>query len=230
MSNKNIVLVKPTQDSVKQFKEAIRAVTSRETAGDDVPNKIRTINALVRQWASYYRFVNGYDEFCDLERFVHMRMYYWLKAKHSNLSARESIGKYVVQTYLTQYTDTRKTWGLHSAKLMPMTDVERKCYLIRWPKERNPYLEYGAIHMRIADEVPLPQAAGIWRGCSEQSAYAVARLERLELVAHKCEECGKSEGYLHAHHVVPQRENGKHAVDNLRILCEACHVKTYSRK
>jgi RNA-directed DNA polymerase len=230
MSNKNIVLVKPAQHSIEQFKEGIRAITSREIAGDDVPNKIRAINALVRQWAIYYRFVNVYDEFCDLERFVHMRMYYWLKAKHSNLSARESIGKYVVQTYLTQYTDTRKTWGLHGLKLVPMTDIERKRYRIRWPKERNPYLEYGTTQMRVTDELPLPDPEHIWHGHSEQGAYAVARLERLERVGHKCEECGRSEDYLHAHHVVPQRENGKHTVNNLRILCEACHVKTYSRK
>jgi 5-methylcytosine-specific restriction endonuclease McrA len=157
-----------------------------------------------------------------------MRMYYWLKAKHSNLSARESIGKYVLNTYLTQYTDTRKTWGLYGVKLIPMTAIERKRYLIKWPKKRNPYLEYGTTQMRVADEIPVSQSEHIWRGHSEQSAYAVARLERLELVAHKCEECGSSEGYLHGHHVVPQRENGKHTVSNLRIFCEPCHVKTYS--
>ena len=128
------------------------------------------------------------------------------------------------------YTSTRKTWGMYGVKLVPMNTIERKQYLIKWPKEGNPYLEYGVSQMRITDEVPLQSPEHIWRGHSVQSAYAVARLERLELVGHKCEECGRTDGYLHAHHVVPQRERGKHTVDNLRILCEPCHIKTYSRK
>jgi RNA-directed DNA polymerase len=230
MSNKNMLLVKPTQQNIDRFKEAMRAITSRETAADDVPNKIRAVNSLVRQWAGYYRYVNVSDEFNELERFVHMRLYYWLKAKHSNLSATQSIGKYVLSTYLAQFTPTRKTWGMHGVKLIPMSTIDRKRYHIRWPKERNPYLEPGKTQMRIRDEVPIPEAAHLWRGHTEQSAYSVARLERLELVGHKCEECGSSSGYLHAHHVVPQRENGRHTVDNLRILCESCHIKTYSGK
>jgi len=39
MSNKNMVLVKPTQRSIDKFKEAIRAITSRETVGGDYPTK-----------------------------------------------------------------------------------------------------------------------------------------------------------------------------------------------
>ncbi len=230
MSNKDMVLVKPTQQNIEKFKEMARSITSRNTVGDDVPNKIRAMNALVREWANYYRYANVHDEFSTLESFVHMRMYYWLKAKHSNLSARESVGKYVVTTYLTQHSSTRKTWGMHGVKLVPMTTIERKHYLIKWPKERNPYLEYGVTQMKVNDELPIQEPEHIWRGHSEQSAYAVARLERLELVGHKCEECGSSEGYLHAHHVIPQRENGKHTVDNLCMLCESCHTKTYSRK
>jgi len=49
MSNKNMVLVKPTQQSIDKFKEATRAITAREMSGDDVPNKIRAINALTKK-------------------------------------------------------------------------------------------------------------------------------------------------------------------------------------
>ncbi|MDQ6661080.1 MAG: reverse transcriptase domain-containing protein [Chloroflexota bacterium] len=230
MSNKNIVLVKPTQQSIEQFKDAARGITARETTGDDVPNKIRAMNALIRHWANYYRYSNVHDEFADMEHFLHFRLYYWLKAKHSNLSARESVKKYVVSTYLTQYNGTRKVWGMYGVKLLPMTTIKRKSYCIQWPSERNPYLEYGISQMKVTDEIPIPQLEHVWRGHSEQSAYAIARLERLEQVGHQCEECGSSEGYFHAHHVVPQREHGKHTIENLRILCEPCHIKTYSRK
>lgn len=229
MSDKNMVLVKPAQQSIASFKKACQSLTSRESIGDDVPNKIRAVNALVKQWATFYCYANVSDEFSTLERFVHMRMYYWLKAKHSNLSVHESVKKHVVQKYLTQYTGTRKTWGIYGAKLVPMTSFERKRYYIRWPRERNPYLEYGTNQIAVREELPVPSPGHFWKGHSQQSAYAVSRLERLEQVGYKCEECGSTDGYLHAHHVVPQRENGKHTVDNLRILCESCHIKTYSR-
>ncbi|MDQ2713374.1 MAG: reverse transcriptase domain-containing protein [Chloroflexota bacterium] len=158
-ANKNMLLVKPARRSIDAFKEAARAITARDSSGDDVPNKIRALNALTRRWAHYYRFANVSEEFQDLEHFVHMRMYYWLKAKHSNLSARESVKKHVVQTYLTQYTGTRKTWGLDGTQLLPMTTIERKRYAIHWPQERNPYLEYanatGATQRQVAEETPL---------------------------------------------------------------------------
>ncbi|MDQ2903488.1 MAG: reverse transcriptase domain-containing protein [Chloroflexota bacterium] len=156
-ANKNMLLVKPTGRSIDAFKEAARALTARESSGDDVARKIRALNALTRRWANYYRFANVSEEFQDLERFIHMRMYYWLKAKHSNLSARESVKKHVVQTYLTPYTGTRKTWGIDGAQLLPMTTIERKRYSIRWPQERNPYLEYGnaTAQIQFAEETPL---------------------------------------------------------------------------
>lgn len=226
-SNKNIVLVKPTQRNISRFKEAVRQITARKTIGDDPVNKIRAINALVRGWANYYRFANAGDEFRDLERFVHMRMYYWLKAKHSNLSARMSVKKYVMETYLTRYGNSR-TWGVQGVKLLPMTTIKRKRYRIKWPREGNPYIGYGTTQLRITDEVPIPATEHIWRGHSEQSAYAVARLERLEQVGHRCEECGSAETYLHAHHIIPKRKGGRHTASNLRILCEKCHVKVYS--
>jgi len=230
MSNKNMVLVKPSAHNLEGIKDALRSMTGRDTAADDVANKIRAINALIRDWTDYYRFANAQKEFAELDHFAHMRLYYWLKARHSNLSARESIKKFVLQNYLTQFTPARKTWGVHGVKLIPATSISRKRYYIRWPKERNPYLSYGETQQKVTDDVPLPDSKHIWRGHSEQSAYAIARLERLAQVGHKCEECGSSEGYLHAHHVIPQRKNGPHTVGNLRILCERCHVKTYSEK
>ncbi len=229
MSSKNIMLEKPTQENITKFKEKVVQITSRETTGDDPANKIRALNALVKGWSSYYRFANVHDEFRDLGAFVHMRMYYWLKAKHSNVSAKMSVGKYVIRKYLIRYKN-HNTFGVHGIKLVPMTTIKRQKYRIKWPKERNPYLDYGSTQMSITDITPVPESEGLWRGNSEQSAYAIARLERLEQVGHKCEECGSTQGYLHAHHVILKSRGGKHTVENLRILCEQCHIKTYSDK
>src|SRR4051794_32264406 len=38
----------------------------------------------------------------------------------------------------------------------------------------------------------------------------------------KCVGCG-SERDLHADHVIPMKEGGRNAADNLRVLCESCN-------
>lgn len=99
-SAKMVVLARPTDKNIVKFRETIRRITDRSTVGDDPVNKIRAINAVVRGWANYYKFVNSSRVFCSLGMFVHKRLYLWLKAKHSNLSSRRSVKKYVCNTYL----------------------------------------------------------------------------------------------------------------------------------
>ncbi|HEY0757035.1 MAG TPA: reverse transcriptase domain-containing protein [Ktedonobacteraceae bacterium] len=228
LPQKSVILVKPVPENITRLKDALRALTGRASTGDDPAHKLRAINALARSWADYYCYANASDEFGDLCRFIHMRVYYWLKARHSNLSARESVKKHVLQTYLTHYTPTRKTWGIAGVKLVPIDTIEHKRYSIHWPEERNPYLQYSLAHLRVTDEVPLPDPTHSWRGHAEPDAYAVARLERLDQIGHRCEECASTEGVLQTYRSAPPREHGKHRADNLRVLCEGCYSKTYS--
>jgi 5-methylcytosine-specific restriction endonuclease McrA len=109
-----------------------------------------------------------------------------------------------------------------------MDSIRMKKYYPNWPAERNPYLEYGRTQMVVTDPVPVPDEQHVWRGNSEQGAYAVSRLQRMTEVGHKCEECGGSEGYLHAHHVVQQKDGGRHTKGNLRIVCDRCHRKKHA--
>lgn len=225
MSNKSIVLVTPSQQNIALFKGAVEAITSRSSTGDDPVNKIRALNSLIRGWAGYYRHVNASDCFDELEHYVYWRVYHWLKAKHSALSAHRSVKAYVVRNYRVR-RGNRHVWGVHGVKLVPLTSIARKRYYIKWPEGGNPYLTQTNL-LVTKDDVPLPDPEQLWRGNSAQSAYAVERLKRMEQVGHKCEECGTTVR-LQAHHRKPQREGGNHTSINLQILCEACHIKTYS--
>jgi RNA-directed DNA polymerase len=225
MSHKNIVLVTPSAKNSAKFKAAVDAITSRSSTGDDPANKLRALNALIRNWAHYYRHVNASDSFKELETYVYWRMYHWLKAKHSAMSAHRSVKAYVVRTYRTK-RGKRHVWGIYGVKLVPMTSITRKRYYIKWPEGGNPYFN-RANQLVTKDDVPLPDRKQLWRGHSEQSAYAVERLKRMEQVGHKCEVCGATMR-LQAHHRKPQQEDGNHTTINLQILCETCHIKTYS--
>jgi 5-methylcytosine-specific restriction endonuclease McrA len=58
------------------------------------------------------------------------------------------------------------------------------------------------------------------------------RTKALERDEYKCTECGltneesiqKFGRGLHVHHIIPRVEGGSHRLENLRTLCEACHI------
>lgn len=230
-SAKHIMLVNPSSDNIQRFKERIQDMTSRSRTGDDPVNKIRAINQVVSVWADYYRCGNASDAFNSLSSFVHMRFYYWLKAKHSNVSAKGSIGKYVVRKYLRPVTIKRKTfktWFISKKVFIrPMWLTKIRRYRINRPKSGNPYLEDGDFSHKVPEDNPLPST--FWQGNTSQSAYAVARLDKLRMVNYQCEACG-SRVSLEAHHIVFQSDNGKHSVSNLKILCAVCHQTLHSGK
>lgn len=45
-----------------------------------------------------------------------------------------------------------------------------------------------------------------------------------------CQECGKKDCILEAHHIVPRRLNGADIITNLITLCDKCHDKTESNE
>jgi group II intron reverse transcriptase/maturase len=223
-SNKMITLVTPSAKNIEAFKEHVRQMTSRKTIGDDPINKIRALNQLTRSWSTYYRHVNVSDTFNQLERFVNERMFLWLRYKHSNVSARESVMKYVLKTYKRKHPKWGRTWQVYGTTLRPMWATKIRRYRINWPQEGNPYLAYGTGSLIYKDQVPIPDK--VWNGSSPQGAYAYARMQRLELVGYQCEKCGSTE-QLNAHHIVPRKQGGKHTVGNLTILCATCHKQEH---
>ena len=223
-SNKMITLVTPSTENITKFKDKVREMTSRERVGDDPVNKIRALNRFVIDWSSYYRHVNVSSTFNDLKRFVNERVYLWLRYKHSNVSARESVRQYVLKNYKRKHPQWGYTWQVYGTSLRPMWATKIKRYRIKWPKPRNPYLSYGSGSLIYKDESPILQH--VWNGSSPQGAYAIARMQRLEMVGNKCERCASTD-QLHAHHVIAKSKGGKHTVGNLVILCQQCHKQVH---
>lgn len=223
IAGKHVTRVMPTEASIAKFKAAVRTILDRSTVNDDPYNKIRALNQLIRGWAAYYQYGNVSELFKQLGWFVHIRFYQWLRVKHSNLRSHMSVQKFVMQTYYRTYKGFG-TFGVSTASVVPMSTLVGPYYRITsWPKSGNPYLEKGHQQMVVGDPVPLPEPEQIWRGNTSQSAYALARLDRLEIAGHKCEKCGSTQGPLHADHVKPKSEGGGHSVTNLQILCSVCH-------
>lgn len=224
-SAKNITLVTPSVRSVKRFKDVISQITDKSTIGDDVINKFKAINMVVNGWAAYYQSINSSIAFNDLTRYVHLNVYYWLKAKHANVSSKGSVANYVLKNYLRR--DARGSlWQYHGTSVKRMYTVPRNYYRIKWPKGGNPYLEGNAVDT-AAEKVPLPENESVWTGRTGQAPYATARAKKLISTGYSCEECGSGEN-LHAHHVQAKVDGGSHAEANIKILCLECHKLTSS--
>jgi 5-methylcytosine-specific restriction endonuclease McrA len=58
-----------------------------------------------------------------------------------------------------------------------------------------------------------------------KASWLRARAATLQRDGHTCQRCGATmrTARLHVHHVVPRREGGLTAIDNLLTLCERCH-------
>jgi RRXRR protein/HNH endonuclease len=47
---------------------------------------------------------------------------------------------------------------------------------------------------------------------------------------YQCQQCGKRNCHLHAHHLVYRKHGGKDSLTNLLTLCESCHTKVHQGK
>jgi hypothetical protein len=47
---------------------------------------------------------------------------------------------------------------------------------------------------------------------------------------YQCQQCGKRDGHLQAHHVIYREHGGKDTLSNLLTLCEVCHHKVHQGK
>lgn len=63
-----------------------------------------------------------------------------------------------------------------------------------------------------------------WRSSYQDRTYLHNRLRRHELAGGCCEACGVTlDAGWECDHVVPLRDGGTHAIDNLRVYCPECH-------
>ncbi len=156
-ANAMVVLVKPPPVAVTRFRDLVRAMTARDRTAASVADKIRQLNRVIRLWGGYYRYANVTDEFTDLSSFVHMRMFQWLRAKHSNVKARRSVRRYVIKNYRVEH-EGRATWGADRQVLISMRKLRRHGYTPQICG--NPYLEGGPVEPVLLEQTPFPVEIG----------------------------------------------------------------------
>jgi len=216
---KYVLYITPTDKNIQRLKTKVEGIFA--TDYEDVANKIRAVNTVVRGWCNYYRHVASSDARRSLDHWLWQRMMLWLRKKHDrNLTSRE-----LCERYLKSNRKGQQRWSCEGVFLVkPSLDVKFKHYLAR--KIPHPYLDPMA-SLTIQVEEPVPDG-DVWSGASSQNRYAIDRLRRMKAVNYHCEACQKGPVpimELDAHHPSGKRDGTWHEIV---ILCKDCHKQTAS--
>lgn len=75
----------PSKKAMKKVKDAIRIITCRKSAYEDMEQKVEKLNPLIRRWRNYFQHGNSTKRFKQLDEYVWMklwrRVYYRRKQK-----------------------------------------------------------------------------------------------------------------------------------------------------
>jgi RNA-directed DNA polymerase len=231
--NKPWLRVTPSIQSIRRFKAKIREMTAANRGHDAPDQKIAAINMVTRGWIYYYRYSNVKAIAGDLDFWISRRFTKWAKRKHD-----KGI-RYVLRLYEARQTDdgrdrlNLRVINAHGKPLwlFKMSDVTIERYQDRaLSSYHNPYLDTTQKVPTSTGEKPLDE--NTWSGSSRLAGHRDLARNAREESNFTCQQCGRSLlageiEQLDTHHRVPQSKGGQHHSDNMKVLCQKCHVKAH---
>jgi group II intron reverse transcriptase/maturase len=200
--------IKPSEQNIQRIKIKIDGFLNRKNRKSDVAGMILALNPVIRGWANYFRYVNSYEIFNDLDWYTSRRFMKWYRGKYQMSRRRGTI--------------EALKWikGDEPLKLGRFTDSEVKRY--KWGKKPNPYIEG-----RIEYPKENPFVEVVWYGKSNRNTeLAYQCYQRDDGV---CQICQRPKTNLIAHHIIPLFEIGEEAntLDNLITICKDCEKEYF---
>lgn len=220
--NRPKMLVTPSTDSQNRLKAKVKEMTSRKRFRDSPLLKFSALNTVLRGWMNYYRHSNAKEVAKNLDYWVNERLFLWLQKRH-RLPTRQ-----ILKMYKHQENGTRHNLGIQNGEkwlfLYRMSDVPITKYRSRKPP--NPYLKEEWVTAVEKPESPLSDY--IWFGnASNNEIWREIKAEAKAERGARCEICGRDDS-LDLHHIKARRYGGKDTKENAQLLCERCHVQTFS--
>jgi RNA-directed DNA polymerase len=214
----------------QEAKDYIRDRIKEATKGNaDVSarRKIRTINAVVRGWANYYKYCwRAGSTYNDVEKLLWHRMMDWLAEKHDCSKGQLARRK----------LDTTDPISINDATLVDLSGVS--AVRTESPmRHTHPYLDgdtastpesqWGAKYLTGYPERVPDLANRERREGSEDVAHQARIRDRNVCQAQRCSEGGWDRNPLPAHHIRRRRSRDDDRLDNLVILCRDCHHRLH---
>lgn len=221
--------VRPAGKCVQRVKLKVKEMTSRKTHRDDEVSKLKALNAVIRGWANYYRAVNTYKTFEELDRYVWLRLQKWLQGKY-RLSPRQvekhhmrrRAGPRGGELNFAAYDASTGKWVWRFLATDTKLVHYRPRFKQHWP---NPFLATVKVEPYV-----LPTFKTMWNGNTDAPLYEAARRVVLERAKGVCERCGRRVK-LTVHHIHRVGRSTRDQADNrpemMQALCSACQVQEH---
>lgn len=199
----------------KEAKEDLLGKVKRETTGGteiSSRRKIKSLNALLRGWANYYKYANDAGEVLNkLDHRTWENLTDWLARKH----------KYSKRKLYSNILEGKNPLRVNGVTLYKMCG-DSDLYTDEYTNKDHPYLD-GRVEYR--KDFP---DTNYYLG-EDREGWSDARWKTLERDNWNCQMCGRNLRGLspHVHHDRPySRQDSKeeaNRMDNLVSLCPDCH-------
>jgi RNA-directed DNA polymerase len=215
----------PSRESIHRVRDKVRMLTSHRGSGRFLPDRelFQAINAIVRGWANYYRYVNAKTTLGTLDWWVGGRVFQWMKKQH-HLTNKEVLAKYRHRQTTNSLGKPCDRWNLRAdgVWLFKAADIPIDKYFptnAQWTT--NPYIEANTEMAEVTEEGPI-LATRLTVIDQDGAKWRTIHRKVLERDQYTCQECGRK-GNLVVHHRKRRRSRGKDSTANLVVLCRDCH-------
>ena len=236
VNGKWAVHLRPTAKAKERVKRKLKDLTTRKWTWMDEYTRLKSLNAVVRGWAEYYRYTTFVSDISDITRFAWFRYLYWLREKHKGSRKGQLVRE--------------KTRKLHGSVRWhaEVREGDNTLEVHQWLPTREE-LDRQRYRQKGKTGFPHPYLAGYAEATGDYPQGATGPDERIytttivanrgnrgepiEIVERKlrtkvrdgmtCQQCG-SRTDLDVHHTKGMKS---HALSNLVTLCRTCHIATH---
>jgi len=133
---KGKLLIRPSKDSVRSFKEKIKAVF-KNNRGIPAHGLIRLLNPVIRGWSNYHKGICAKHIFAKLGTFMYWQLKRWAKHQHGNKNRWWIYWRYFTKNHFTDNRIGNK--GIQAYRLYRIAYVPIR-YHVKIKSKANPYL------------------------------------------------------------------------------------------
>jgi len=195
--------------------------------------KILALNRVLRGWANYYRYVNTYQQYCNMDDLTDRLFRNWYLKR----TGKQLMRKIVLEGVTAQgKTFQAELFKMTSRPSEAISGNPKNPLFWKYRHIKNPYLK--GLETCIPDEdTPFVDAREIHPIAQEyDDIYLENRLLVFDRDGNRCTTPGCNERVkLVAHHVEPVPKNPNfdpkwvHRVENLITKCTTCHDRIHRR-